>query len=410
MLRRATSRAVSFRWSLIFAVGSLVAPILAAGCGSDDAPAGAAEPAGGAGSGGSPHAGSGGSAGGAAAGTGGSAGREGADASGTGGDQGDEAGAGGAIGDAAHGKSDAGPGQDASEGGNAGSGFGGDAAAPCGVEPVTPNATRQTRNVLCYLHSIYGNHVLAGQEEDNNDNGMNTVYQATGKYPALRSFDVNNSQATSQCLSQWKAGGLCMFGYHMGINGAKYNAPTNIANVLTEGKSENTSFKQDLDRLASDVQPLQDAGGVAILRMFHEAGRGCNWFWWSMGSSAQWQDLYRYAFKYLTGTKGLKSVLWIAPLCGSPDSAHNPGREYIDMGGADTYKSSGDYQPLTSLFQQTESAFPNMMVALHVVRPHPRSRSAQSFGHQMAVLQRLVEPVFYSAVQPGRPPEGGVLE
>ena len=38
-------------------------------------------------------------------------------------------------------------------------------ASNCSVEPVTPNATEQTRNVLCYLHEIYGNHILSGQEE-----------------------------------------------------------------------------------------------------------------------------------------------------------------------------------------------------------------------------------------------------
>jgi hypothetical protein len=30
-------------------------------------------------------------------------------------------------------------------------------ARRCGVEPVTPSATEQTRNVLCYLHEIYRN-------------------------------------------------------------------------------------------------------------------------------------------------------------------------------------------------------------------------------------------------------------
>ena len=71
--------------------------------------------------------------------------------------------------------------------------------------------------------------------------------------------------------------------------------------------------------------PAETAGGVAILRLFHEAGNGCNWFWWTMGTSAQWQDLFKYAFNYLTATKGLNNVLWLAPLCGSPTAAYNPG-------------------------------------------------------------------------------------
>jgi hypothetical protein len=235
----------------------------------------------------------------------------------------------------------------------------------CDVNPVTPNATATTRRVLCYLHGVYGKHILSGQEEDNNDNGMNTIVAATGKHPAIRAFDVNNSQAPTQCVAQWKAGGLCMFGYHMGINGGTFTTPTNIGNVLTAGTAENKSFNQDLDRIAQFVQPLQAAGGVAILRLFHEAGNGCSWFWWSMGTSQQWQELFVYAFKYLTATKGLDNVIWIAPLCGSPTAAYDPGAQYIDLGGADDYVSAGDTEPLTNLFKSTESAFPGMMVALH---------------------------------------------
>jgi hypothetical protein len=90
-----------------------------------------------------------------------------------------------------------------------------------------------------------------------------------------------------------------------------------------------------------------------------------------MGTATQWQDLYKYAFNYLTKTKGLNNLIWIAPLCGRPDPGYDPGASYIDLGGADTYQPAGDYQPLTTLFQQTESTFPNMMVALHECGPIP---------------------------------------
>jgi Glycosyl hydrolase family 26 len=292
-------------------------------------------------------AGAAGSGGGATMGGAANAGAGGAGGSGTGG-HGGSAGTGGS-----------------SAGGQAGAGGSGGLTADCGVDPVTPNATQTTRKVLCYLHSIYGNHILSGQEENNDDDGMNTIFKATGKYPAIRAFDVNNSMAPTQCVQHWNNGGICMFGYHMGIDGNSFSVAANINNVLTSGTMENKSFNQDLDRIAEYVQPLQQAGGVAILRLFHEAGKGCNWFWWTMGTSAQWQDLFKYAFNYLTATKGLNNVIWIAPLCGSPDSAYNPGSKYIDLGGADDYVTAGDYEPLTNLFNQTVSTFPNMMVALH---------------------------------------------
>ena len=269
--------------------------------------------------------------------------------------------------------------------------------ASCTAVPVVPNATQQTRNVLCYLHSIYGNGILSGQEEDNNDNGMNTVFAATGKYPAIRAFDVNNSQAPTQCVAHWNNGGLCMFGYHMGINGGTYNTKTNIDNVLTAGTAENTSFNSNLDRIATFVTPLKTAGGVAILRLFHEAGQGCSWFWWSMGTSAQWQSLFKYAFNYLTATKGLNNVLWMAPLCGQgPSSAYNPGAQYIDFGGSDIYKSAGDMEPLTSMFQQTETAFPNMMVALHECGTIPDPVQLKSTATKWLLFNVWASPFFNS--------------
>ena len=44
---------------------------------------------------------------------------------------------------------------------------GADATSQCGVSPVSPDATQQTKNLLCYLYSIKGNHVLSGQQEAN---------------------------------------------------------------------------------------------------------------------------------------------------------------------------------------------------------------------------------------------------
>jgi Beta-mannanase len=267
--------------------------------------------------------------------------------------------------------------------------------ANCTAVPVTPNATQQTRNVLCYLQSLYGNGILSGQEEDNNDNGMNVVFAATGKYPAIRAFDVNNSQAPTQCVAHWNNGGLCMFGYHMGINGGTYNTKTNIDNVLAAGTAENTSFNSNLDRVAQFVTPLKTAGGVAILRLFHEAGNGCAWFWWGMGTSAQWQSLFKYAFNYLTATKGLNNVLWMAPLCGQgPSSAYNPGPQYIDFGGSDIYKTAGDTEPLTSMFQQTVTAFPNMMVALHECGTIPDPVQLKSTATKWLLFNVWATPYF----------------
>jgi hypothetical protein len=108
------------------------------------------------------------------------------------------------------------------------------------------------------MYEIYGKKILSGQEENNDDNGMNYIFTNTGKNPAIRAFDVNNSKAPTQCVDHAKKGGLCMFGYHMGIaNGDGYassQTKTDINTVLTEGSTFNTTFKSRLDKVAAMVQ------------------------------------------------------------------------------------------------------------------------------------------------------------
>jgi len=260
---------------------------------------------------------------------------------------------------------------------------GGEPPAPegCGVEPVTPNATQETRNVLCYLHSIYGNKILSGQEENNDDNAANYIQQTTGKYPAIRGFDINNGRAAAQCVDHWRQGGLCMFGYHMGLVGGDgyqgSQTATDVNQVITEGSALNQTFKARLDKTAVALQTVQDAGGVAILRLFHEAGNGCGWFWWGADPD-RFVRLWRYTFNYMTATKGLRNIIWLVPLCGSPTPAFNPGKEFTDLGGADSYVGDGNYDALNGLFNRTVAAFPDMPIALHECGPIPDPAALQA--------------------------------
>jgi beta-mannanase len=268
------------------------------------------------------------------------------------------------------------------------------------VVPVTPNATQQAKNVLCYLYSQYSNHILSGQEENAtgqssaDDVEFDYIYQTTGKYPVIRSFDANNDfppndLLANRCLTQWQANGLCMLGYHMGApdqpdgyTGSMYSHGDEAANsafidtVLTPGTSDNTVFNQRLDRVVSQVQGVQSGNGVVILRLFHEAGG--TWFWWSMGGGAQYVRLWEYAFTYITG-QGITGVLWLLPYDGSPDPSFYPGTNRVDLAGADIYNAAYDYSPSTSLFDATRAiAGTTIPIALHENGPIPDPGQLQS--------------------------------
>ncbi|MDP9003016.1 MAG: glycoside hydrolase family 26 protein [Myxococcota bacterium] len=254
---------------------------------------------------------------------------------------------------------------------------------------MTPNATQQTKNALCYLYSQYGNHILSGQEENatgqpsGNDVEFNYVFSTTGKYPAIRAFDVNNAGNDMRCLAQWNAGGLCMFGYHMGLaNGLpdgyqSSKTGVSINAVLTEGSALNTTFKGRMDKAAGEIQAVHNGNGVVIWRPFHEAGG--TWFWWSMEGGAQYVRLWKYMFNYMTMVKGLTNILWLLPYDGSPDPSFYPGKAYVDIGGADTYNSAYDYSPSTALYDTAVNIFgPSMPIALHECGPVPDPDQLQS--------------------------------
>jgi hypothetical protein len=244
----------------------------------------------------------------------------------------------------------------------------------CGAVPVSPNATQQAKNLLCYIYGQYGNHIISGQQETSwaDPAGDISWYQTNGmKYPAILGGDFmyhDGGSATSaisgitRAIAYWNAGGISMFRYHMGMptSGGTYAADcytgTNCAestpsgatfftNVVTAGTGENTAFVNRLDYLAYQIGVMKAANVPIILALFHEAQPN-GWFWWSKGTGANYVSLWTYAYNYLTGTKGLNNIIWLMPFSGlngiaaTNFSPYFPGKSMVDLSGPD-YSSDG---------------------------------------------------------------------
>ena len=264
----------------------------------------------------------------------------------------------------------------------------------CSVSPVTPNATQQTKNLLCYLYSQYKNHVLTGQQEANwnaNPTDVATIYSDTGKYPAVLGSDflyrdssscTAVTSSTNRAIAYLNAGGITMFRYHMGLPGAGltctadcYDGGANCAepsggapssafftNVITAGTAENTSLNAKLDYVAVQITAMQSANVPIILAIYHET-QANGWFWWAMGDTgAQFIALWTYTFNYLTKTHGLTNIVWLMPFSGSPSAAYYPGKTYVDIGGPDqystpsnllTFNASGNWSAAANVFGST---------------------------------------------------------
>ena len=268
-------------------------------------------------------------------------------------------------------------------GGTAGAGGGGAGGAACGVAPVSPNASPQAKNLLCYLYSVYGNHVLSGQQETSWSNPAGDIswYTSNGmKYPAILGGDflysdgggaTSETTTTSRAIAYWKAGGITMIRYHMGMppNADSYEnsmltpgGSSFFTNVITSGTAENTSFVSKLDYIAYQINVMKTNNVPVLLALFHET-QSNGWFWWSKGTGAQFVALWQYAFKYLTTTKGLNNIVWLMPFSGSPSSAYFPGKTYVDVSGGDTY---GTDQPFASLYTASRGVVgTSMPIPLH---------------------------------------------
>lgn len=264
----------------------------------------------------------------------------------------------------------------------------------CGVAPVDPKATRQARNLLCYLYSVYGNHILSSQQESPwNQNGameMNYIQSLTGKLPAVRSMDYGDSQTWStRAIPWWQAGGLVMVSYHMGAPGqpidgwAGAQLTADINSVLTPGTTQYQSFLSRLDGSASELAKAQAAGVPVIWRPFHEAGG--TWFWWSKEGGSQYVRLWNFMYNYYTNVKGLHNLIWLLPFDGQPSAAFWPGKAVVDVAGSDTYAS--DHNPLTALFNTTRSIVGSSLpIFLHENGPIPDPDLLQSSGTKWALF------------------------
>ena len=275
-------------------------------------------------------------------------------------------------------------------GGSPGSATGGAAAATGGssgasAAPVTPGASTQAKKLLAYIYSLYGNHVLSGQQETSwaNPAGDISWYTTNGlKEPAILGGDLmyrdgasctSVTQTTTRAIAYWKAGGISMIRYHMGMpasgltcaqdcyqgTNCAESTPTGatLDNAVMAGTAENTSLLARLDYVAVQLKAMQDANVPVILALFHEIQPN-GWFWWSKGTAAQFVALWKYAFNYLTVTKGLTNIIWLMPYSGlsgvgAPIAPYFPGKGMVDLSGPDYQNDSATFSKVKTAVGDT---------------------------------------------------------
>ncbi|MBQ6040626.1 MAG: glycoside hydrolase [Oscillospiraceae bacterium] len=267
-------------------------------------------------------------------------------------------------------------------------------------QPCNPNASTEARKLYAYLRSVYGKHILSGQQEycgshNYNKNALESqgkpidylvdneaefeyIQETTGKQPAIRGIDFlfyNTTQpyyddAPERVVAWYKdKGGIPTVTYHWNVptdgkdsttaafyvksaaNGGAFTT-FSAANAVQEGTWERAKIDKDLALLAEQLGKARDAGVPVLFRPLHEAEGA--WFWWGADGPEACKALYRYMWDQLTNKYKLNNLLWIWTGSTSANADQwYPGDEYVDFQGIDKYNAINNNTPNPSSIAAT---------------------------------------------------------
>lgn len=246
------------------------------------------------------------------------------------------------------------------------------------------NATSETKALMKYLKSVYGNHILSGQQEIygggmNGDGNMEKEFdwllENTGKLPAIRGFDMMNynplygwEDGTTERLIDWvtKKGGIATVCWHINVpidfknytlgdevdwkdctykNYQSSNGTFDTSKAVVEGTKEYEYFMAAVDDLAEQLLLCQEAGVPIIFRPLHEAqgnegnyGDGTAWFWWGDRGAEVYKELWKLLYTTLTEKYELHNLIWEFNSYNYANSpTWYPGDDYVDIVVYDKY-------------------------------------------------------------------------
>lgn len=247
---------------------------------------------------------------------------------------------------------------------------------------VDAKATDEAKALMKYLKSVYGSHIISGQQEiygggndGNSELEFEYIDEVTGKQPAIRGFDFMNynplygwEDGTTERAIAWakEKNGIVTASWHINVpidfdnyeigdavdwkqctykNYQASNSTFNTANILVEDSKERAYFEEAMKDLAEQLLKLQEAGVPIILRPLHEAqgnegnfGDGTSWFWWGDRGSEVYKELWKLLYNTLTETYGLHNIIWEYNSYNYSNShTWYPGDEYVDIVAYDKY-------------------------------------------------------------------------
>lgn len=240
-----------------------------------------------------------------------------------------------------------------------------------------PNATHEARVLYNYIRENNGNHIISGQQEStwmgSPEYEMDYIKEVTGKLPAIRGLDYINEDfdgVTSRSIEWWEKGGIVSICWHWGTppNGVGYESSKDTIDLneaLTKGTDLYNGMIAQMDRVAEELLKLQEAGVPVLWRPFHEFDGA--WFWWGKGGPEAFKELWRLMYDRYTNHFGLNNLIWVLGYSHETKDGWYPGREYIDIAGADNYAKGTQIAAYTKVKKYVDD--PEVPLAYHECGP-----------------------------------------
>ncbi len=229
---------------------------------------------------------------------------------------------------------------------------------------VSKNAGESTKKLFDYLKSIYGKHILSGQQYFYPTELEDAVYyRITEHLPAVRGYDLldmckNISDSQTDRAIYWAKNSGCIitmcwhwyapddiknpsdsvWSFYYKTTGYQRKTSFDIIKAVEEDTLEHRFALNQIDKAAEELKKLEAEDIPVLWRPLHEADG--NWFWWGNrkndgGESIEaYKKLWYIIFDRMENYHKLTNLIWVWN-GQSRDMAVHPNT--FDLCGEDIY-------------------------------------------------------------------------